>query len=561
MTAATRAASTSAVAALMLAAVWFLWPSGLGGGTTYVSTHGISMEPRFHTGDLGVLRAADSYTVGDVIAYRSATLHTIVMHRIVDGDEHGFVTKGDNNDWLDQDRPTEDDVLGKLFTRVPHAGKVLTALGAPGVLPFGSAGAIAIATFVRPPRKRRGRRSARPRHASTFSMPTRARAREVALVSGAVALLAVIGGGVLLAMPATQTDTRTLQVTQQGEFSYTGTAERGATYPTGVIATGDTVWTRLSRGLTVSFADTVSGPGLAGLRGAVRLDVGVAATDGWAAVVTSGPAVPLRSGTATASVPVDVAAARVLLDQHFAEIGAADGPATLTVTPVTEATGTVRGRPVTVGAPPALSFAMDAAALRPPGDGDSAFAPSTQTPVQVEETAPRTFAVLGLSVPIGLARLAAFGSLLVAIAVCAACLWIGRSDRENAAEQFVVRHADRILPVTSFTPGPAVVDVADAESLHKVAERFDTLVLHQSGPDEDVFLVRDVEMTYRFVMPSEPGRQRGKPPVPAPVSRPTSEAAPTPVPVDATGPLPIVVPIAAARSVPSSGGLWGRRFA
>jgi|tagenome__1003787_1003787.scaffolds.fasta_scaffold20961716_2 signal peptidase I len=561
MTAASRAASLSAVAALMLAAVWFLWPSGLGGGTTYVSTHGISMEPRFHTGDLGVLRAADSYAVGDVIAYRSATLDTIVMHRIVDGDEHGFVTKGDNNDWLDEDRPTEADVLGKLFTRVPHAGKVLTALGAPGVLPFGSAGVIAVLGFVRPPRRRRGRRRAPRARRPVFSMPIRARAREVSLVSGAVALLAVVGGGVLLAMPATQTDTRTLQVTQRGEFSYTGTAERGATYPTGVIATGDTVWTRLSRGLTVSFADTVSGPGLADLRGAVRLDVGVAAADGWSAVVTRGPSAQLQNGTATASVPVDVAAARELLDQHFTEIGMADGAAKLTVTPVAEATGTVQGHPVTVGSPAALSFTMDAGALRPSGDGDSRFAPSTQTPVQVQKTAPRTFVVLSLSVSIGLARLAAFGTLLVAIAVCAACAWIGRSDRKDPADQFVIRHADRILPVASFTPGPAVVDVADAESLHKVAERFDTLVLHQSGPDEDVFLVRDVEMTYRFVMPSEPGRQRGKPPVPAPAPRPTSEAAPAPVPVDVTGPLPIVVPIAAARSVPSSSGLWGHRFA
>ena len=58
MNAARRAVSVSAFAALLLAAVWFLWPIGLGGGTVYVTTHGISMEPRFHTGDLAILRAA-----------------------------------------------------------------------------------------------------------------------------------------------------------------------------------------------------------------------------------------------------------------------------------------------------------------------------------------------------------------------------------------------------------------------------------------------------------------------------------------------------------------------
>ena len=78
MNTATRAASISAVAALVLAAVWFFWPTALGGGTTYVSTHGSSMEPRFSTGDLAILRPAGSYEVGDVVAYRSESLDTIV---------------------------------------------------------------------------------------------------------------------------------------------------------------------------------------------------------------------------------------------------------------------------------------------------------------------------------------------------------------------------------------------------------------------------------------------------------------------------------------------------
>jgi hypothetical protein len=51
--------------------------TGLSGGATLavtagavgsVATHGISMEPRFHTGDLAIVRAADDYKVGDVTA-------------------------------------------------------------------------------------------------------------------------------------------------------------------------------------------------------------------------------------------------------------------------------------------------------------------------------------------------------------------------------------------------------------------------------------------------------------------------------------------------------------
>ena len=160
--------------------------------------------------------------------------------------------------------------------------------------------------------------------------------------------------------------------------------------------------------------------------------------------------------------------------------------------------------------------------------------------MQVEEVAPRRLQVLSVAVPIDLARIVAGVVLAIALLVLGAAAWIGRTDRKDVADQFPVRHADRILPVASLAPGPAVIDVADAESLHRVAERFDTLVLHHAGPDEDVFVVRDVDMTYRLVVPGSPDRRRAKPPVPAPM--------PSPVPAEVTMPLPRLEPAP----------LWGR---
>jgi hypothetical protein len=115
-------------------------------------------------------------------------------------------------------------------------------------------------------------------------------------------------------------------------------------------------------------------------------------------------------------------------------------------------------------------------------------------------------------------------SALLALGIGA---WVGRSVRGGVADQFLVKHADRIVPVAAYTPGPAVIDVSDAASLHRVAERFDTVVLHHAGPDGDTFAVRDLDLTYRFVVPGVPDRPRGKPPVP-----PRVAPAPAPAPVD-----------------------------
>lgn len=136
------------------------------------------------------------------------------------------------------------------------------------------------------------------------------------------------------------------------------------------------------------------------------------------------------------------------------------------------------------------------------------------TTVQVEETVPRTFELLSLSVPCDVAQKVAGGALLAALVALGIGAWIGRTGSGDVADQFLLRHAGRILPVAAFSPGPAVVDVSDLESLHRVAERFDTVVLHHAGPDGEVFAVRDMDMTYRFVIPGTPGAHRGKPPVP-----------------------------------------------
>src|SRR3712207_4166967 len=88
------------VALVIVAWVAFA-PRELGGSVSYVITHGVSMEPRVHQGDLVLVRRAPAYRAGDVIAYDSALLKRPVMHRIVSGGPRGYVTKGDNNDWLD----------------------------------------------------------------------------------------------------------------------------------------------------------------------------------------------------------------------------------------------------------------------------------------------------------------------------------------------------------------------------------------------------------------------------------------------------------------------------
>jgi signal peptidase I len=92
----------------VLAAAWcFLAPPKLGGSTSFTTVDGTSMLPTLKRSDLVALRPAATYRVGDVVGYRSVLLGRIVLHRIVAIHDGRYVLKGDNNSFLDPDRPAE----------------------------------------------------------------------------------------------------------------------------------------------------------------------------------------------------------------------------------------------------------------------------------------------------------------------------------------------------------------------------------------------------------------------------------------------------------------------
>ena len=110
---------------------WLLGPAQLGGPTSYAVLSGTSMEPRLERGDLVLTRAKPSYRVGEVVLYEDHETGSRVLHRIIAERDGRFVTKGDNNDFIDPVHPVPDEVVGKFWFSVPAAGTVLAWLKRP----------------------------------------------------------------------------------------------------------------------------------------------------------------------------------------------------------------------------------------------------------------------------------------------------------------------------------------------------------------------------------------------------------------------------------------------
>jgi signal peptidase I len=130
-----RAVFTAVATFVISGAMWWLVaPPQLGGSTSFVIVDGSSMRRRLQPSDLVVLRGASDYRVGDIVAYRSRLLHRVVLHRVVAIQAGRYTFKGDNNSFLDPERPVRSQLVGRLWMRVPSAGRAAEILRLPWVL-------------------------------------------------------------------------------------------------------------------------------------------------------------------------------------------------------------------------------------------------------------------------------------------------------------------------------------------------------------------------------------------------------------------------------------------
>ncbi len=95
--------------------------------------YGVSMEPALRGGDLVVTLRQRVYAVGDIVAF--PVEGGVVIHRIVGGTaEGGYVTRGDNRSSADLWHPTSQEILGRVWIRVPGAGLWLEAMRRPAAM-------------------------------------------------------------------------------------------------------------------------------------------------------------------------------------------------------------------------------------------------------------------------------------------------------------------------------------------------------------------------------------------------------------------------------------------
>jgi signal peptidase I len=504
---------------IVLGCLWFyLAPAQLGGTTTYVVTHGVSMEPRFHTGDLAIVRSQSSYHVGEVVAYHNKELHTIVLHRIIGRAGDRYIFKGDNNDFIDFEHPAASQLIGALWLHVAGAGATMESIRSPalvGILVGAGLLLLMGGVFMRRRRLRRRQRRAgqSSEHGRIHSPIAASDSVTMILALGLIALLPFVMLAVLsFTRPATKSHTVPVPYKQSGRFSYSADATPGPAYPSNLAVTGDPLFTRVLNEVNLHFGYRFASAAKRSLSGKASLSATLTSTSGWTTTFPLGPPTYFQGNHGGLSATLNLSSLHALIGsvEKTTKVG---GSYTLAIIPHVSVTGKLDRLPLSTSFSPSLEFSVNELELKPTvaaSAGSATSSPSTASvfkPSASSSVASKGYQPLFLSfkvarLSIATARSIALIGIAIVIAGLVAMLALVRLrvPPRDEATSIRARYGHMIVPVghVAQTVGTSVIDVADMEALVRIAEHYDRSILHETAAGGEAFWVTDESGQFRY---------------------------------------------------------------
>jgi signal peptidase I len=508
-----RVAKTLAACGVAAGLLVLLGPTQLGGSTMYSTTTGNSMEPRFHTGDLAIVRAASHYRVGDIVLYRSPVLDRPVLHRIITIQDGRYYFKGDHNDFVDPGFATRGELLGKLWIRVPKLGKVLAWFGRPSHSAVLAGAAVLFLAFgggaAAAQRRRRRRESVRRPLVGMQPQPSYAKALTM------IAACALGAAAVLLAVGFTHPLKRTVPLSgayvESGRFEYSARLTKPSSlFPTGVAHTGQPLFFGLFDRTHVAFAYTFSSRLSHSVHGTIALRVTVASTtSSWQHQFVLRKPISFTGDHATVAVTAQLRALRTLITQLAVASGDTGGDYQVTLEPDVSVDGLVGGRRVRTVFNPPLPFTLTDTTLQvnPPPlavlPGATYTAPAATAALRavltpttsgsIPTTAANFARILRFRIAVNVVRGLGLGFLGLALVFLILAPW-GTRRRLTREERIAGRHSCVIVEVVALEAAGVPRATVAFDQLVTLARYLDRPILHE--PTAGTYAVEDGNRLY-----------------------------------------------------------------
>jgi signal peptidase I len=484
------------------AATAVLLISGLvaSGRLTVVVTHGVSMQPLYHQGDLVIVARAPAYHVGQIVAYRVPARHLVVLHRLITERHDYLAFKGDNNQSVDPWHPSRAQLVGHAVLHVPQGGLWLQRATSPLAIAVVIALLLIGGSTTYRRRRRRRRMAAHARTVRTRppngnpALPPAWRGLAVTLASLAVLGLAL--AGLAWTTPRSHVAASTSQQHRQMAFSYSARVRPSAAYTGTVVRSPDPVFRKLARTVDVQFR-------YAGPPGELTVSAQLTAPSGWHTELALTPQAGADGDGNTHTVRLDLPALEAKAAAAASATGMPTVPLDVAVVPTVTTTS---GRAFA----PALHLRLDPLQLKL-AEGTNSLTVSAVTPITTHVRQPRQFRLAGHTVTVSALRVLSLVVVACGVLGCLALIVATRRLRKRSAADAVSRRYNvRVVEIHPLAgpPDRPVIEVRTVADLVQLATQLALPVLHWTQPGVDTFAVHDEFVVYRTALAapvSEPG--------------------------------------------------------
>lgn len=100
-------------------------------GYTFFEVVTGSMANTINIGDVVIVKLNSEYAQNDIVVYESNTNY--ITHRIIEINQNGIVTKGDNNNTEDE-IISKEQILGKVISIIPNVGLIKKIILEPSII-------------------------------------------------------------------------------------------------------------------------------------------------------------------------------------------------------------------------------------------------------------------------------------------------------------------------------------------------------------------------------------------------------------------------------------------
>ncbi|MEP7133811.1 MAG: signal peptidase I [Chloroflexota bacterium] len=487
-----------------LVAIWIAFaPVKIGGHSAYIMVNGISMEPNYHTGDLVIVRTAEIYQLGEVVAYRDAEMGQYVIHRIIGTEQGQFILKGDNNSWIDAYHPVHDEIVGKQWIYTPKIGLAMQWLRMPINLSFTIVllgGVFMTSMFTKPSHGKKGKNN---QSISSGGM------LEGTLYLLGFLLLGFIGLAIFAFIKPVSRSADKISYQQDGNYLYSATGTPGV-YDTEVVRSGEPIFPKLTCFLNIGFTYSILGSQLQAISGTHEMYARVMdVQSGWQRTIPIIPQTAFANNSYFSLATLDLCQVSSLLDLVEKETGLRANTYTIEiVTNVAFFAANASGQVITGAFAPTLAFKFDKVHLylaNTNAESDPMHIMKKDL-VDNSNIEANTLSLLGWKPTVGFVRIfALFGTGLSLTGLGIVGLFFFNTARQSEEASIRLRYGSMLMDVyeRSLNVALPVIDVTSIDDLAKLAERQNTMIMHMPFNLLHYYLVQGNGTIYRYMYSTE----------------------------------------------------------